>query len=87
MRPVVNRLHNDEVQIGKRRLNDTTFERHYSITELRTQWALGRETVRKLVKDEPGIVKIRLGRKKANTTYSVPESVAKRIHTKLLNAA
>ena len=43
--------------------------------------------MRKLVKDEPGILKIRLGRKKANTTYSVPESVAKRIHTKLLNAA
>ena len=48
---------------------------------------MGRETVRKLVKDEPDVVKIRLGKKKANTTYSVPESVARRIHTRLLNAA
>jgi hypothetical protein len=48
---------------------------------------MGRETVRKLVKDEPGVIKIRLGRKQANSTYSVPESVARRIHTRLLNAA
>jgi hypothetical protein len=71
----------------KRQLNDTTFEKHYSINDLKAQWAMGRETVRKLVKDEPGVVKIRLGKKKANTTYSVPETVARRIHTRLLNAA
>ena len=68
-------------------MKDTTFEKHYSITDLKNQWAMGRQTVRKLVKDEPGVVKIRLGRKKANTTYSIPESVARRIHTRLLNAA
>ena len=39
-------------------------------------WKLGRETVRLLVKDERGVNKIRLGRKKAHTIYSVPESVA-----------
>ena len=68
-------------------MEDSTFEKHFSISELKNQWAMGRETVRKLVKEEPGVVKIRLGRKKANTTYSVPESVARRIHTRLLNAA
>jgi len=46
---------------------------------------LGRETVRKLVKDDPGVIKIRMGRKKAHTVYSVPESAAQRIHTRLLN--
>lgn len=50
-------------------------------------WGLGRETVRKLVKDDAGVVKIRMGRKKAHTFYSVPESAARRIHTRLLNAA
>ena len=64
---------------------DPTFERHYRIGELADTWQLGRETVRLLVKDEPGVIKIRLGRKKANTSYSVPESVAVRIHTRLLN--
>ena len=49
-------------------------------------WRLGRETVRLLVKDEQGVIKIRLGRKKAHTIYSVPESVVMRIHTRLLNS-
>ena len=62
------------------------FERHYRIGELAEMWKLGRETVRLLVKDEQGVIKIRLGRKKAHTIYSVPESVAVRIHTRLLNA-
>ena len=61
------------------------FERHYRIGELAEIWQLGRETVRLLVKDEDGVIKIRLGRKKAQTVYSVPESVARRIHTRLLS--
>ena len=64
----------------------TTFEHHYRVGELAEMWSLGRETVRLLVKDEPGVIKIRLGRKKSHTVYSVPESVAIRIHTRLLNS-
>jgi hypothetical protein len=63
------------------------FEKHYRVGELARIWGLGRETVRKLVKDEPDVIKIRLGRKKAHTVYSVPESTAQRIHTRLLNAS
>lgn len=62
------------------------FGRHYRIGELAEMWKLGRETVRLLVKDEPGVIKVRLGRKRAHTVYSVPESVALRIHTRLLNS-
>lgn len=61
------------------------FERHYRIGELAEMWKLGRETVRLLVKDEVGVIKVRLGRKRTNTVYSIPESVAARIHTRLLN--
>jgi hypothetical protein len=64
---------------------DTTFEAHYRISDLARLWGLGRETVRKLVKDDPGVIKIRMGRKKAHTIYSIPESAAHRIHTRLLN--
>jgi hypothetical protein len=46
---------------------DTTFEPHYSIGELARQWKLGRETVRLLVKNEPGVLKIRMGLRKAMT--------------------
>jgi len=61
------------------------FEKHYRISDLARMWSLGRETVRRLVKDEPGVVKISMGRKKSHTLYSVPESAAHRIHTRLLN--
>ena len=68
-------------------IENTTLEKHYRISDLARLWGLGRETIRKLVKDDPGVIKIRLGRKKAHTIYSVPESAAHRIHTRLLNAA
>jgi hypothetical protein len=64
---------------------DAPFEKHYRVGELARMWGLGRETVRRLVKDDVGVVKIRMGRKKAHTIYSVPESAARRIHTRLLN--
>ncbi len=62
------------------------FEKHYRIGDLARIWGLGRETIRKLVKDDPDVVKIRMGRKKAHTVYSVPESTVRKIHTRLLNA-
>jgi hypothetical protein len=67
--------------------SDSTFEVHYTIGDLAQQWRVGRETVRLLVKDEPGVVRIRMGKRKSLTRYSVPESVARRVHTKLFNPA
>ena len=66
---------------------DTCFETHYSISDLAKQWRYGRECVRLLVKDEPGVCKVQLGKKKSNCRYSIPESVARRIHTRLLYPA
>ncbi|HUA82810.1 MAG TPA: hypothetical protein VMB85_03055 [Bryobacteraceae bacterium] len=48
---------------------ENTFERHYRISELAQLWGPGRE-IRKLGKDDPGVMKARMGRKKAHTTYS-----------------
>jgi hypothetical protein len=73
-------------QLGQFQI-DSTFESHFTIGDLAKQWRLGRETVRLLLKDEPGVLKIRLGRRKSLTRYSVPESVARRVHTKLFNPA
>jgi len=65
---------------------DLTFaEPHFRPKQLAEMWGLGRDTVRRLIKDDPGVLKIRVGAKRALTTYSVPESVARRIHTRLLN--
>jgi hypothetical protein len=66
---------------------DTTFEIHYTIADLARLWRLGRETVRLLVKDEPDVLKVRLGPRKSLTRYSVPDSVARRVHTRLFNPA
>ena len=68
-------------------LVDTTFDPHFSISDLAKQWRISRETVRLLVKDEPGVCRIQLGRKKIMCRYSVPESVARRIHTRLFYAS
>lgn len=70
---------------GAAQAGGPAFERHYRVGELAQMWRLGRETVRLLVKDERGVVRVRLGKKQSNTVYSVPESVAARIHTRLLN--
>ena len=74
----------DEVSLVQ---TEAAFEKHFRIGDLSRLWGLGRETVRKLVKDDPGVIKIRMGRRKAHTIYSVPESVARRIHRRLMNAA
>lgn len=63
----------------------SAFERHYGLKELAKTWSLSVETIRKIVAVEPGVIRVRLGKKKAHTRYSVPESVAQRIHTRLLN--
>jgi hypothetical protein len=62
---------------------DTTFETHYTISELSKKWRLNRETIRQLIQNEPGVVRVRRGLLKARTHYSVPESVARRIHNRL----
>ena len=95
-RPAMSQLHSDGLPAATPGLSENSepstaafgpaFERHYRIGDLAEMWNLGRETVRVLVKDEDGVIKVRLGRKKAHTVYSVPESVAKRIHTRLLNS-
>jgi len=62
-----------------------TFEKHYRVGELARMSGLDRETIRKLVKDDPGVIKIRMGRKEAHTTYSIPESAAHRMRTRSLH--
>lgn len=59
------------------------FGKFYRVSDVARILAIGRETARKLVKDEPGVVKICMGRKEAHTIYSIPESVLRRIVTRL----
>jgi len=62
-------------------------EQHHKIADLARCWKLGRETIRLMIKDEPGVMKVRLGRKQSHTADSVPDSVVKRTHNCLLYLA
>jgi hypothetical protein len=63
-------------------MEDTAFERHYTIAELAKLWQVSISSVRRLAIQEPDIV--RMSGPSGKTSYRVPESVARRIHTKLI---
>lgn len=64
---------------------NNAFEKHYRLGDLAKLWGIGRETLRKIFAAEPGVIKIRMGPRRCHTTYSIPESVAVRVHTRLEN--
>jgi hypothetical protein len=62
-------------------------EKHYTPAELAAMWNFSPGTIRRLLKDEQGVLRLQgLGPtagKRQYTTYSIPESVATRIHQRL----
>jgi len=59
------------------------FEKHYRIGELAALWGIGRESLRKIFAVEPGVMRIRMGRKRSHTTYAIPAGVAQRVYRRL----
>jgi hypothetical protein len=59
-------------------------EKHYTPSELASMWHFSPATIRKIVRNEPGVLKLQgIGSaygKRSYTTFSIPESVAFRIH-------
>lgn len=63
-------------------VQETTFERHYSVDELATMWGMSDDFVRRLFLHEPDVVvffKYRPG-KRTYRVLRIPESVAERVH-------
>ena len=62
-------------------------EKHYTPSELAAMWRLSPATIRKLVRNEPGVLKLQgdgsAHGKRSYTTFSIPESVALRVHERL----
>jgi hypothetical protein len=62
-------------------------EKHYTPTQLGGLWGFSPTKIRQLLKDEQGVLRLQgLGPsagKRTYTTYSIPESVATRIHQRL----
>ena len=64
--------------------SDSSFaERHYRVGELAELWHIGRETVRKIVMWEPGVIKIGLETKKV--TRHIPS--LSRLHAGFIRAS
>ncbi len=65
----------------------TIEERHYSPAQLAAMWNFSPAKIRQLLRDEQGVLRLQgLGPsagKRTYTTYSVPASVAARIHQRL----
>lgn len=62
-------------------------ERHYRPAELAAMWNFSPGTIRRLIQDEQGVLRLQgVGEatgKRRYTTYSVPASVANRIYQRL----
>jgi hypothetical protein len=65
-------------------MSDHFNEPHLSVKEFAERYRISEDTARRLIKAEPGVLKIRIGPKKAHTLYSIPESVARRIYSRFV---
>jgi hypothetical protein len=64
-------------------------ERHYTAKQITEPWALDESTIRKMFRDEPGVLVIGVNtlrpRKRQYATLRIPESVMLRVHASRLN--
>lgn len=70
----------------------TVLEEHFTVKELAAAWKLSPDTVLRMVRDEPGVLRInvradlrrllapRKGQRPARVSLRIPASVAQRIH-------
>jgi hypothetical protein len=63
-----------------------SWELHYTVDDITEMWKLSRDSVRRLFRDEPGVLAIsprqRRG-KRAYVTLRIPASVVERVHRKI----
>ena len=61
-------------------------EPHYTVEEIARLWGLSKDSVRRLFKNEPGVLAIspRHGKgKRSYVTLRIPSSVVERVHRKI----
>jgi hypothetical protein len=60
-------------------------EKHYSPEEVAKMWSVHKDTIRKMFRDEPGVVSISNGKLKKNRTIRIPAAVLERVHRRMAN--
>jgi len=61
-------------------------EQHYTVEEIAQMWKLSKDSVRRLFKDESGVLVLSPQNRKGKRSYStvrIPSSVLERVHKKL----
>lgn len=79
-RELKSRLRSDAVH----RHPEAWCEQHFTVRQLADLWAMSTETVRRLIENDPDVMRIGEGEtrnKGRYFTYFIPESVARRVHT------
>ena len=64
----------------------SAFENHFTVQEIAERWHLSETIVRKLFRNEPGVIRIAAPErrfKRGYCTLRIPESVAERVHAHL----
>jgi hypothetical protein len=69
-------------------------EKHYTVPQLASSWQMSADTIRRLFRDEPGVLRLnrpavdwpKKERKRGYATIIIPESTAKRVYDKLLKS-
>jgi hypothetical protein len=73
-----------------RQLGIASMERHCSVSELARRWGFSENTIRRLFKREPGVLRIvheATREKRRYTSMRIPERVAQRVHQRLQQCA
>jgi hypothetical protein len=76
-------------QVPSREAETRMCERHFSPAELAELWNVSADTVRRWFDREPGVLVLENPVRSSSRrfrTLRIPESVAKRVHTRLSNA-
>ena len=65
-------------------------DRHFTVAEVSALWQLSPDTVRKIFRNQPGVLKLgspEKGRKRGYISLRIPESVLQKVHAELRKAA
>lgn len=64
----------------------SAFERHFSVNEVAEMWNISDDTVRRLFRDEPGVLHIANPHSRLKRGYEmlrIPKSIVLKVHEKL----
>ena len=77
-------------ELDLRHIGVASMERHCSVSELARRWGFSENTIRRLFKREPGVLRIvheATREKRRYTSIRIPERIAQRVHQRLQEIA